>query len=52
MTEQKKKKKKRVHPPRKIVPRGKMGVGWIVGSIVLAGLILLAGVMLLVLRGR
>ena len=44
-------RKKRVRPPRKIVPRGRMGLGWIIGPIVLAGLILLAGVILLVARG-
>jgi hypothetical protein len=43
-------KKKRVHPPRKIVPRGKMGMQWIVGSLVLATAILVLGVVFLLLN--
>lgn len=45
-------KKKRVHPARKIVPRGRMGVQWIVAPVGLAILILIAGLVLLVFRGR
>jgi hypothetical protein len=45
-------RKKRVHPARKIVPRGRMGVGWIVAPVVLAALILIAGIALLAARVR
>lgn len=45
-------KKKRVRPARKIVPRGRMGVGWVVAPIVLATLILVAGVVLVLGRVR
>jgi hypothetical protein len=44
--------KKRVRPARKIVPRGRMGVGWIVAPVVLAALILLAGIALVVSQAR
>ena len=40
-------KRKRAHKPRKIVPRGRMGVHWIIGSVVLAGIILILGVVFL-----
>lgn len=40
-------KKKRVRPARKIVPRGRMGIGWIIGPIVLGGFILVAGLVYL-----
>lgn len=40
-------RKKRVRPPRKIVPRGQMSVAWIVGSVVLAAVILAIGVVFL-----
>jgi len=43
-------KKKRVRPARKIVPRGQMGIGWIVGPLVLAGAILVLGVVFLLTR--
>jgi hypothetical protein len=45
-------KKKRVHPARKIVPRGQMGIQWIIGSIVLAGAILVLGIIFLLTRSR
>jgi len=45
-------KKKRVHPARKIVPRGRMGVGWVIAPFVLAALILLAGIALFAARVR
>ncbi len=45
-------KKKRVRPARKIVPRGQMGVHWIVASLILAGLILVLGVVFLLTAGR
>jgi len=45
-------RKKRVRPPRKIVPRGKMGVSWVIGAILVAGLILLAGTLLLMTKTR
>ena len=40
-------KKKRVRPPRKIVPRGRMGVAWIIGPIVVAAIILAVGILFL-----
>jgi len=40
-------KKKRVRPPRKIVPRGRMGIQWIIGPIVIAAVILIVGVIFL-----
>ncbi|GAC1415596.1 MAG: hypothetical protein NVSMB57_11070 [Actinomycetota bacterium] len=43
-------KKKRVRPARKIVPRGKMGIAWIIGSVVIAGIILIAGIAFLILK--
>jgi len=45
-------KKKRVHPARKIVPRGQMGIQWVVGSIAIAGVILILGIIFLLTRGR
>lgn len=45
-------KKKRVRPPRKIVPRGRMGVQWVIGSVVLAGIILAMGILLLIVQPR
>lgn len=45
-------KKKRVHPPRKIVPRGRMGLQWIIGPVILAGVILILGVVFLLTRAR
>jgi hypothetical protein len=44
--------KKRVRPPRKIVPRGRMGVQWIIGPILIAILILIAGIAFLASRPR
>jgi hypothetical protein len=41
-------KRKRAHKPRKIVPRGRMGAHWIIGSVVLAVAILLVGVLFLI----
>lgn len=43
-------KKKRVRPARKIVPRGRMGIQWIVGPIVLAAVILAVGLLFLLTR--
>jgi hypothetical protein len=40
-------KKKRVHPARKIVPRGQMGIQWVIGSVVIAGAILVLGIIFL-----
>jgi len=45
-------KKKRVHPARKIVPRGQMGIQWVVGSVVIAGMILVLGIIFLLTRSR
>jgi hypothetical protein len=45
-------KKKRVHPARKIVPRGQMGIQWVIGSVVIAGVILVLGIIFLLTRGR
>lgn len=45
-------RKKRVHPARKIVPRGRMGVGWVIAPFILAALILLAGIALFLARVR
>jgi hypothetical protein len=45
-------KKKRVHPARKIVPRGQMGIQWVVGSIVIAVAILILRIIFLLTRGR
>lgn len=45
-------KKKRVRPARKIVPRGNMGLAWVVAPIVIAAVIAAAGVWLLVTSGR
>lgn len=45
-------KKKRVHPARKIVARGQMGIQWVIGSVVLAGAILVLGIIFLLTRGR
>ena len=43
-------RRKRVRPARKIVPRGNMGPLWISGSIVLAVVIAIAGAILLLTR--
>jgi len=45
-------KKKRVRPARKIVPRGRMGVQWIIGPLVMAAVILILGVVFLLTKGR
>lgn len=45
-------RKKRARPPRKIVPRGRMGIAWIIGPLVLGGVILILGVIFLVTQGR
>lgn len=45
-------KKKRVRPPRKIVPRANMGFAWIVAPIVIATAILIAGVWFLIINPR
>lgn len=37
-------RKKRVRPARKIVPRGNMGIAWVLGSVAIAAVIALAGV--------
>jgi hypothetical protein len=43
-------RKKRVRPARKIVPRGNMGMAWIVGPVILAALIAIAGLWFLLTR--
>lgn len=45
-------KKKRVRPPRKIVPRGRMGVQWVIAPIVLGGIILVLGIVFLLVQPR
>ncbi|MCA1830532.1 MAG: hypothetical protein ABR552_06230 [Actinomycetota bacterium] len=40
-------KRKRAHKPRKIVPRGRMGIHWVIGTVVLAVAILIVGVVFL-----
>ena len=40
-------RKKRVRPARKIVPRGQMSIGWIIGPLALAALIAIVGVIFL-----
>lgn len=50
VTEPKPYKKKRVHPPRKIVPRGRMGIQWIIGPVIIAGIILIAGTIFLIVK--
>lgn len=47
MTQPSSRKKKRVRPARKIVPRGQMGIGWIIGPLVLAAVIAILGVVFL-----
>lgn len=43
-------KKKRVHPARKIVPRGQMGKSWVYGSLGLAAAIAVLGTVFLMTR--
>lgn len=45
-------RRKRVRPPRKIVPRGRMGLAWIVGPLVLGAVILAVGILFLLFRAR
>jgi hypothetical protein len=52
MNEPQPRKKKRVRPPRKIVPRGKMGIQWIIGPIVMAAIILILGIVFLLTRSH
>jgi hypothetical protein len=52
VTEPAPRKKKRVRPARKIVPRGRMGASWVVGSLALGGLILVAGIVFLIAQTR
>ena len=52
MTSQPPRKKKRVHPARKIVPRGRMGIQWIIGPIVMAAAILVLGIIFLLTRSH
>lgn len=40
-------RKKRVRPPRKIVPRGRMGIAWIIAPVVIAAIILILGIVFL-----
>ena len=40
-------KKKRAHLARKIIPRGNMGVQWVLGALGLAAVILVLGVVFL-----
>lgn len=51
MTQPPPRKKKRVRPPRKIVPRGQMGIGWLVAPLVLGAVILVLGIVFLVTQG-
>lgn len=43
-------KKKRVRPARKIIPRGQMGIAWVIAAVGLAGLILVLGILFLLTR--
>jgi hypothetical protein len=52
MTARSPRKKKRVRPPRKIVPRGRMGIQWIIGPILMAAAILILGIIFLLTKGR
>ena len=52
MTEPKPRRRKRVRPPRKIVPRGRMGIQWVIGPLVLGGLIVVAGLIFLLTQNR
>jgi hypothetical protein len=45
-------KKKRVRPARKIVPRGNMGMAWIIAPIVIAAIILVTGIWFLLTAGN
>lgn len=45
-------RKKRVRPARKIVPRGRMGIGWIVAPLVIAALFAVVAVLFLLFQGR
>jgi hypothetical protein len=45
-------RKKRVRPPRKIVPRGRMGLAWVIAPVVIAGFILAGGIVFLLTQGR
>jgi hypothetical protein len=44
-------RKKRVRPPRKIVPRGRMGLAWVIAPVVLAAIILVLGIVFLLTQG-
>lgn len=43
-------RKKRVRPARKIIARGQMGPQWVVGPLLLAGIIVIAGLVFLLTR--
>ena len=43
-------KRKRVRPPRKIIPRGQMGPQWVIAPLVLGALIVILGVVFLLTR--
>jgi hypothetical protein len=43
-------RKKRVRPPRKIIPRGQMGPQWVVAPLVMAGIFVIAGIVYLLTR--
>lgn len=45
-------RKKRVRPPRKIVPRGRMGVAWVIGAVAVAAVILVTGILFLLTTPR
>ncbi len=40
-------RKKRVRPARKIVPRGQMGIAWVIAAVALAAIIAVLGVIFL-----
>jgi len=50
MTQPLPRKKKRVRPARKIVPRGQMSIAWIIGALAVAGTILILGLLFLLTR--
>lgn len=52
MTSDAPRRKKRVRPPRKIVPRGRMGIAWIIAPVALGAVILVLGVVFLLTQAR
>lgn len=45
-------RKKRVRPSRRIVPRGRMGLAWVVGSLLLGAIILVVGIVFVVIEAN